>query len=119
MKARVTAIHTYPVKDEPATELAECLVEAAGLAGDRRKKAPVYLVATEQLTATTRANLVLDTTAAEIAAAIGSAVRIGEAVLGLGRTTGSCTGSYADVLRPGVVRVGDTVEPWDGDVEVS
>lgn len=117
MKARVTAIHTYPAKDEPGTDLAECVMEADGLAGDRRKKAPVYLVATEQLTPTTRANLVLDATAAEVAAAIGSAVRIGDAVLGLGRTTGSCTGSYADVLQPGVVRVGDLVEPWDGDVE--
>ena len=115
MKARVTAIHTYPVKDEPGTDLAECLVGEDGLAGDRRKKAPVYLVATEQQTATTKANFVLDTTAAEITAAIGSAVRIGDAVLGLGSTTGSCTGSYADVLRPGVVRVGDTVEPWSED----
>ena len=117
MQARVTAIHTYPVKDEPGTDLAECQVEDEGLAGDRRKKAPVYLVATEQQTPTTKANFVLDTTAAEITAAIGSAVRIGEAVLGLGSTTGSCTGSYADVLRPGVVRVGDLVEPWTGEID--
>ncbi len=115
MKARVTSIHTYPVKDEPGTDLAECLVEDGGLAGDRRKKAPVYLVATEQQVRTTRANFVLDTTAAEITAAIGSAVKIGDAVLGLGSTTGTCSGSYADVLRPGVVRVGDLVEPWTED----
>lgn len=112
MRARVTAIRTYPVKGQPGTELTECMVEEEGLAGDRRKKAPVYLVATEQQTPTTKANFVLDTTAAEITAAIGSAVRVGGAVLGLGSATGSCAGSYADVLRPGLVRVGDVVEPW-------
>ncbi|MEO7070059.1 MAG: hypothetical protein ABI131_06150 [Nostocoides sp.] len=112
MKARVTAIHTYPVKDGPGTDLTECRVEEEGLAGDRRKKAPVYLVATEQQTPTTRANLVLDLTAEEISAAIGSAVLIGDTVLGLGGTTGSCSGSYAEVLRPGTVRVGDLVELW-------
>ena len=34
---------------------------------------------------------------------------IGGARLGIARTAGNCAGVYADVLAPGVLRVGDTV----------
>ncbi len=110
--ARVVAIHTYPVKGERGTDLPECLIEPEGLAGDRRKKAPVHVVSHVD-EPTTRANLVLDVAAGEVVELIGGAYRIGGAVLGLGGTAGSCAGAYADVIEAGTVRVGDTVEPVD------
>ena len=68
--ATVVAIHTYPVKGEPGTDLTECLIEPAGLSGDRRKKAPVHLVSNDD-EPTTRANLVLDVAPGELTAMIG------------------------------------------------
>lgn len=112
--ARVVAIHTYPVKGEPGTDLTECLIETEGLAGDRRKKAPVHVVSSAD-EPTTRANLVLDLGPAEVVDLIGGAYRVGGATLGLGGTAGNCAGAYADVLEPGTVRVGDVVERVPSD----
>jgi hypothetical protein len=112
--ARVVAIHTYPVKGEPGTDLTECLIEPEGLAGDRRKKAPVHVVSTAD-EPTTRANLVLDLEPGEVVDLIGGAYRVGEATLGLGGTAGTCAGAYADVIESGTVRVGDALEPLPSD----
>ena len=65
--ARVIEIHTYPVKDEPGTTLPQVDVEEAGLAGDRRKKAPVHLISREQAEGV-RANFVLDASPEELSA---------------------------------------------------
>jgi uncharacterized protein YcbX len=42
--AHVAELHVYPVHGEAGHALEEVQVEADGLAGDRRKKAPVHVV---------------------------------------------------------------------------
>ncbi len=106
--ARVIEIHTYPVKDEPGTTLPQVDVEEAGLAGDRRKKAPVHLISREQAEGV-RANFVLDASPEELRALAGTVVRLGGAQLGVVGPAGSCAGVYADVEAPGLVRIGDEV----------
>ncbi len=108
--AAVTAIHVYPVKAAPGADLAEVGVEVDGLDGDRRKKAPVHLVAREDVGPDTRANFVVSLGSAELLAAIGSGLRVGEVALEVTGTARDCPGVYAAVRRPGVVRVGDGVE---------
>jgi hypothetical protein len=56
-----------------------------------------------------RANLVLDLGADDERAWVGREVHVGSAVLQVTRTPKHCLGVYADVLRPGEVRVGDPV----------
>lgn len=112
MTARVTEIHTYPVKGEPGTDLDECRVEPEGLAGDRRKKAALHLVA-KAAAPTTRANLVLDLDDADLAALIGRQVRVGEVVVGVKSAAGSCPGVYAEVVASGAVHLGDVVVAVD------
>ncbi len=112
MSVRVTEIHTYPVKGEPGTDLDECVVEAEGLAGDRRKKAALHLVSTDDA-ATNRANLALDLPAADLLALIGARVRVGEVVVEVTGTARDCAGVYAEVVAPGEVHLGDVVVPLD------
>lgn len=104
----VSEIHTYPVKGEPGTDLAEVNLEQAGLAGDRRKKAPVHLVSGEQAEGV-RANFVVEVSPEELRALAGTVVNLGDARLGIVGPAGGCAGVYADVETPGLVRVGDSL----------
>lgn len=105
----VGEIHVYPVKGEPGDTLEEAVVETVGLAGDRRKKAAVHVVAADDVRFDTRANLIVSLPSEELASAVGSVLRVGEVELDVTRQPSSCPGVYADVRRPGTVRVGDTV----------
>lgn len=107
--AELLEIHTYPVKGEPGLDHDEVAVEVDGLHGDRRKKAPVHVVAAEELGPDTRANLVVTAAAGDLLAAIGSSLRVGEVELSVTGTARDCPGVYADVSTPGPVRVGDRV----------
>jgi hypothetical protein len=106
---RVVAIHTFPVRGEPAVDHASVRVGEAGLDGDRPKKAAVSLVGTDATA--TRANLVLDAPTQRLEALDGSVVRIGGVLLAVQATGNSCPGLYAAVGEAGSIRVGDTVEP--------
>ena len=107
--AEVTGIHVYPVSGEPGRELEEAAVDAAGLAGDRRKKAAVHVVAADDVAPDTRANLVVSLTSVELASAVGGALLAGGVELDVTGTARDCPGVYAAVRRPGTVRVGDEV----------
>jgi uncharacterized protein YcbX len=108
--AVVTGIHIYPVKGEPGQELSVADVVAEGIAGDRRKRAPLQLVAAEDVGPDTRANLVLSLSSHDLAGSVGSLVRIGEVELEVTSVPSGCPGVYADVRAPGRLSVGDPVE---------
>lgn len=74
----------------------------------------MHLVAAEEA-AGVRANLVVDLTARDLAASVGRVLAVGEVVLEIGATSGTCPGVYADVRIPGTVRVGDPVTVTDGE----
>jgi len=105
----VAEIHVYPVSGEPGDTLEEAVVEPAGLAGDRRKKAAVHVVASDDVRFDTRANLIVSLSSGELADAVGAVLRVGEVELDVTREPSSCPGVYAEVRRPGTVRVGDDV----------
>jgi hypothetical protein len=107
--AEVTEIHVYPVSGEPGRELEEAAVDPAGLAGDRRKKAAVHIVAVGDVAPDTRANLVVSLSSVELASAIGGVLVTGGVELDVTGTARDCPGVYAAVRRPGSVRVGDVV----------
>lgn len=108
--ARLTEIHVFPVKGEPGRLVDEAMLEPDGLVGDRRKKAPVSLVAAEDAGEVTRSNFVVDLSAPELSGSVGSGLRVGQVELELTSAAGSCPGVYAVVRQPGTVRVGDLVE---------
>ena len=107
--AEVTELHIYPVRGEPGRDLAEAAVGVAGLAGDRRKKAAVHVVAADDVGADVRANLVVSLTTVELAGAIGGVLVAGGVELEITGTARNCPGVYAAVRHPGIVRVGDEV----------
>lgn len=107
--AHVAELHVYPVHGEPGRTLEEVQVDADGLAGDRRKKAPVHVVASEDTRFNTRANVMVAMPPAELAAAVGGVLRLGEVELDVTGSPSNCPGVYASVRRPGMVRVGDMV----------
>jgi uncharacterized protein YcbX len=107
--AHVAEIHVYPVKGEPGQDLQVAQVEADGLAGDRRKKAAVQVVAQEDVTFSTRANFIVSLPSADLTGAVGSVLRVGEVELDVTGPAGDCPGVYAAVRRPGSVRLGDAV----------
>ena len=107
--AEVTELHVYPVSGQPGRDLAEVGVDAAGLVGDRRKKAAVHVVAAEDVAPDTRANLIVSLTPAQLRAAIGGVLVAGDIELDVTGTARDCPGVYAAVRRPGTVRVGDEV----------
>jgi uncharacterized protein YcbX len=112
--ARLSAIHTYPVKGEPGRDLSEVGIGSEGLDGDRRKKAPVHVVAAEEVADDTRANLVVGLSAQELAASVGELLRVGEVELQVTSQPSQCPGVYAVVRLPGRVRLGDTVSTGIG-----
>jgi hypothetical protein len=105
---RVRSIHTFPARGEPGVEVDAVRVTAAGLEGDRPKKAAVSLVGDDA--PATRANLVLDVPTSDVEVLEGSLLRVGEVLLAVDSTGNSCPGLYAAVGEEGWVRVGDTVE---------
>lgn len=107
---RLTAIHVFPAKGEPGRELDEAILEPEGLVGDRRKRAPLSMVAAEDVDGETRSNLVVDLRSADLQTAVGAGLRVGHVELELTSPAGSCPGVYAAVRHPGTVRVGDAVE---------
>ncbi len=108
--ALVTEIHVYPVKGEDGEELSVADIGFEGLAGDRRKRAPVQLVAAESVNEDTRANLVVSLTESELQRTVGSVLRVGRVELEVTTVPGGCPGVYASVRTPGQVSVGDPVE---------
>ena len=107
--ATVQGLHVYPVKGEPGIDFDDVLVDDEGLAGDRRKKAPVQVISAQDVRDDTRANLVVTLTPEVLAATVGSVLRVGEVELDVTGPAGGCPGVYAAVRRPGTVRVGDPV----------
>jgi uncharacterized protein YcbX len=107
--AAVTEIHVYPVSGQPGRELEEAAVDSAGLAGDRRKKAAVHIVAEDDVAPDTRANFVVSLTSVELTGAIGGLLVAGGVELEITGTARNCPGVYAAVRRPGTVHVGDEV----------
>ena len=107
--AELLGIHTYPVKGEPGHDHRTATVGPEGLEGDRRKKAPVHVVAAEDDRDDLRANLVVSLPAVQLLDAVGSWLRVGEVALAVTGTARDCPGVYADVTAPGRVRVGDPV----------
>jgi uncharacterized protein YcbX len=107
--AHVAELHVYPVHGEAGQTLEEVQVDADGLAGDRRKKAPVHVVASEDTRFNTRANVMVAVPPARLAATVGGVLRLGEVELDVTGSPSNCPGVYASVRRPGTVRVGDMV----------
>jgi hypothetical protein len=113
--AEVTEIHVYPVSGQPGRDLDEAAVDEAGLAGDRRKKAAVHVVAAAEVAPDTRANLVVSLPPVELTAAIGGVLVAGGVELDVTGTARDCPGVYAAVRRTGTVRVGDEVTAVGAD----
>jgi MOSC N-terminal beta barrel domain len=104
----VTALWIYPVKGEPGISLTSVQLDPEGLAGDRRKKAAVHLVAAvEALELEPRANVVLDATADQLSALVGARMVVGAAEIELTGKPSRCPGVYASVVRGGAINVGD------------
>jgi uncharacterized protein YcbX len=113
MPAQINEIHIFPLHGEAGLDLDNTLVEPDGLAGDRRKKAAVQVVAAEDVRPDTRANLVVSLDSAELAASIGKVLRLGDVELEVTGSPTSCPGVYAAVRRAGPLQVGDAVEVVD------
>ncbi|WP_068429903.1 hypothetical protein [Piscicoccus intestinalis] len=107
----VRELAIYPVKDEPGRRLERTEIEEAGLAGDRRKKRPVHVVAGDETPETTRANIFLAADPEALTALVGSRARVGSAVLYISEKPTNCPGVYAVVAKPGAVAVGDRLHP--------
>lgn len=104
----LSGIRIHPVKGEPGTALEEAIVGPDGIEGDRRKKAAVHVVSAAEAEGV-RANLVVGLSADALAESVGRLLRVGDVLLEVGRTSGSCPGVYAEVAHPGTVHVGDPV----------
>ena len=98
-----------PRQRRAGPELAEAVVDAAGLAGDRRKKAAVHVVAADDVAPDTRANLVVSLPLGRAGRGDRGVLVAGEVELDVTGTARNCPGVYAAVRRPGTVRVGDVV----------
>ncbi len=103
----VRAIHTFPERGQDGVEHHTAEVGAAGITGDRPKKAAVSVVGHDS--PHTRANLVLDVPTAEVETLAGRVVHVGGVVLAVEGTGNACPGLYAAVGQAGTVRVGDAV----------
>src|SRR6476661_8752683 len=99
--ARIVELHIFPRHGEPGEDLSSAVVEPEGLAGDRRKKAAVQVVASEDVRSDTRANIIVDLPSARLAAAVGGVLRLGMVELAVTGAPTSCPGVYAAVRLPG------------------
>ena len=108
MSSVVRQIHVYPVHDKPGRDLVSVQVGEAGLEGDRPKKAPVMVLSADD-TSGARANLVVDLAPDALAATVGKVLVVGTVELAVTGPAGTCPGVYAEVRRPGTVRLGDEV----------
>ena len=107
----VMALWIYPTKDEPGVSLPTVEVESGGLAGDRRKKSALHLVAAaDAAELAPRANLVLDATADQLAGLVGRRMLLGTSEIQITGRPSNCPGVYAAVVRPGTISVGDRLE---------
>ena len=104
---RISSLWTYPRRGEAGQEHESIEVTAAGLAGDRPKRAAVSVIGADS--PGHRANIVLDVTTADVESLAGRVGRIGEALLAFEVTGNACHGVYAAVGEGGVLRVGDEV----------
>ena len=109
MPSQVNEIHIFPVHGEAGVDLRDTLVEPDGLAGDRRKKAPVQVVAAEDVRPDTRANLVVSLDSADLAASIGKVNLVSSAshaqiVMTASTTTRAGATSFRRVLLCGLCR---------------
>jgi hypothetical protein len=106
------ALWIYPAKGEPGVSLPTVEVEPGGLQGDRRKKAALHLVcAVDASELAPRANLVLDATADQLTGLLDQRMTMGTAEIEVTTKPSNCPGVYASVVRPGIVSVGDHLEP--------
>lgn len=112
--ALVASIHIYPVKGEPGEELSVAEVAEEGLAGDRRKRAPVHLMAAEDVDEDTRPNFVVTMPSDVLQGVVGSVLKVGLVELDVDAVPSGCPGVYARVRTPGTVSVGDPVEVAGG-----
>lgn len=114
---QVTELHVYPVHGEPGEDLDEVRVDAEGLVGDRRKKAAVHVLASEDTHFGTRANVMVSMPSAELAGVVGGVLRLGEVELDVTTVPSGCPGVYAAVRRPGTLRLGDVVTSHGSDAK--
>jgi hypothetical protein len=105
---QVIAVRTYPAAGEPGIEHASVAITERGLTGDRPKKAPVSIVGADRADST-RSNLVLSVSTAEVVAMVGQVIQLGSVTMVLEGAAGSCPGLYAAVGQDGTLAVGDTV----------
>jgi uncharacterized protein YcbX len=108
MSPVVRQILVHPVHGEAGRDLESVRVGAAGLEGDRPKKAPVMVLSSDD-TSGARANFVVDLPVDVLGASVGQVLAVGAVELDVTGPAGSCPGVYAAVRRPGTVRVGDDV----------
>jgi uncharacterized protein YcbX len=115
VRGSVRELRIYPVKGEPAVELDSVSISPEGLAGDRRKGAPVHLVSAQAIERAgqdaPRANLLLDLPDDDERDWIGQDIQIGSARMTVVRAPRHCLGVYAEVVSPGRVNLGDSVRP--------
>ncbi|GMA39670.1 hypothetical protein [Mobilicoccus caccae] len=105
----VLSMAVYPEKAAPGRPLTTAQVGTEGLEGDRRKKRPVHLVGRENDPDSTRANFFLDVSDVDLQRLVGEEVHVGRVVLRFTEVPKNCPGVYADVVRAGVVNVGDAL----------
>lgn len=103
----VLALAVYPEKGAPGQSLSTAQVRSEGFEGDRPKKRPVHLVGRDESPDVTRANVFLDVADEDLQGAVGEQVRLGQVVLRVTELPKNCPGVYAEVVRTGVVKVGD------------
>jgi hypothetical protein len=114
----VMALWIYPAKDEPGVSLRTVEVEPEGLAGDRRKKSALHLVCvSDAAELAPRANLILDATADQLEELVGARMMLGDSQIEITGKPSNCPGVYASVNRPGVVNIGDRLEPSADTIE--
>ena len=114
MIATVSSLHIYPDSDAPGQELDAVEMTPTGPEGNRSKKHAVHLVSVDAYVAShPKANIVLDVETATLEGLVGRVVQIGECTLTVTQKPSQCAGVYAEVIKPGQVRVDDVLKVGD------